>query len=83
MEDYIINVGQIEELQTINDINSLDIIFQRAKRTIVGGGIVALVRQQRMGKQTGLKNSPPRKTSRPIRKTYISTSPPKYYQPSV
>lgn len=49
MEDYIINVGQIEELQTINDINSLDIIFQRAKRTIVGGGIVALVRQQRNG----------------------------------
>lgn len=49
MEDYIINVGQIEELQTINDTNSLDIIFQRAKRTIVGGGIVALVRQQRDG----------------------------------
>lgn len=49
MEDYIINVGQIEELQTINDTNSLDIIFQRAKRTIVGGGIVALVRQQRNG----------------------------------
>ncbi|NII27336.1 hypothetical protein HB364_19760 [Pseudoflavitalea sp. X16] len=49
MEDYIINVGQIEELQTINDTNSLDTIFQRAKRTIVGGGIVALVRQQRSG----------------------------------
>lgn len=49
MEDYIINVRQIEELQTINDTGSLDIIFQRAKRTIVGGGIVALVRQQRDG----------------------------------
>ena len=49
MEDYIINVGQIEDLQMINDIAGLDIIFQRAKRTLVGGGIVALVRQQRTG----------------------------------
>ncbi|MFT3822989.1 MAG: hypothetical protein QM731_03680 [Chitinophagaceae bacterium] len=49
MEDYIINVGQIEELQTINDIQSLDQIFQRAKRVVVGGGIVALVRENRSG----------------------------------
>lgn len=49
MEDYIINVGQIEELQMINDINGLDNIFQRAKRILVGGGLVALVRQQRSG----------------------------------
>jgi hypothetical protein len=51
MEDYIINVGQIEDLQMINDIAGLDIIFQRAKRTLVGGGIVALVRQQRGGQE--------------------------------
>lgn len=49
MEDYIINVGQIEDLQMINDIAGLDGIFQRAKRILVGGGIVALVRQQRGG----------------------------------
>lgn len=49
MEDYIINVGQIEDLQMINDIAGLDTIFQRAKRALVGGGIVALVRQQRSG----------------------------------
>lgn len=49
MEDYIINVGKIEELQMINDIDGLDSIFQRAKRILVGGGIVALVRQQRSG----------------------------------
>ena len=49
MEDYIINVGQVEELQTINDIAALDTIFQRAKRTVVSGGIVALVRKQRSG----------------------------------
>lgn len=49
MEDYIINVGKIEELQMINDIDGLDSIFQRAKRILVGGGIVALIRQQRSG----------------------------------
>ncbi len=49
MEDYIINVGQIEELQMINDVTGLDGIFQRAKRTLVGGGVVALVRKQRSG----------------------------------
>jgi hypothetical protein len=49
MEDYIINVGKVEEWQTIRDIASLDEIFQRAKRTLVGGGTVALVREQRNG----------------------------------
>jgi hypothetical protein len=49
MEDYIINVGQIEDLQMINDIAGLDSIFQRAKRNMVGGGLVVLVRQQRNG----------------------------------
>jgi hypothetical protein len=49
MEDYIINVGKVEEWQTIRDISSLDEVFQRAKRTLVGGGRVALVREQRDG----------------------------------
>ena len=49
MEDYIINVGKVEEWQTINDIASLDELFLRAKRTLVGGGTVALVREQRGG----------------------------------
>lgn len=49
MEDYIINVGKIEELQMINDIAGLDSIFQRAKVILVGGGIVAVVRHQRTG----------------------------------
>jgi len=49
MEDYIINVGKVEEWQTIMDIASLDELFQRAKRTLVGGGTVALVREQRNG----------------------------------
>jgi hypothetical protein len=49
MEDYIINVGQVEELQMVNDVASLDNIFQRAKRTVIGGCSVVLVRQQRSG----------------------------------
>ncbi len=49
MEDYIINVGKIEEWQMINDITSLDEVFQRAKRALVGGGAVVLVREQRSG----------------------------------
>lgn len=49
MEDYIINVGKVEEWQMINDVSSLDEVFQRAKRVLVGGGTVALVREQRSG----------------------------------
>ncbi|MBS1662868.1 MAG: hypothetical protein JST68_17620 [Bacteroidetes bacterium] len=49
MEDYIINVGKIEEWQMINDVSSLDEVFQRAKRVLVGGGTVALIREQRSG----------------------------------
>lgn len=49
MEDYIINVGKVEEWQTIKDFTALDEIFRRAKRTLVGGGTVALVREQRNG----------------------------------
>ena len=49
MEDYIINVGKVEEWQTIRDIPSLDETFQRAKRVLVGGGTVVLERVQRDG----------------------------------
>jgi hypothetical protein len=49
MEDYIINVGKVEEWQMIKDIASLDEVFGRAKRVLVGGGTVALVRVQRDG----------------------------------
>ncbi|HLZ87334.1 MAG TPA: hypothetical protein VKQ52_08840 [Puia sp.] len=49
MDDYIINVGKVEEWQMINDVPSLDEVFQRAKKVLVGGGTVALVREQRDG----------------------------------
>jgi hypothetical protein len=49
MEDYIISVGKVEEWQMTNDIAAMDTVFERAKRALVGGGIVALVREQRSG----------------------------------
>jgi hypothetical protein len=49
MQDYIINVTQIEELQTLNDRDGLDNIFERAQRAVVGGASVELVRQQSNG----------------------------------
>ena len=49
MEDYIINVGKVEEWQMLKDLAALDELFQRARRVLVGGGTVALVREQRSG----------------------------------
>lgn len=45
MEDYIISVDKVEELQTINDIQSLDTIMDRARRVIIGGGVAILERR--------------------------------------
>jgi len=49
MDDYIINVGKVEEFQMIKDVPALDELFQRAKRVLVGGGVVVLVRELRNG----------------------------------
>jgi len=51
MQDYVINVTQIEELQTLNDRDALDNIFERAQRVVVGGGAVLLVRQHPNGQR--------------------------------
>ncbi|BAV05131.1 hypothetical protein SAMN05421788_11529 [Filimonas lacunae] len=51
MEDYIINVSQIEELQMIKDVAGLEEILQRAKVNIVRGGQVVLVRVDAAGNQ--------------------------------
>jgi hypothetical protein len=45
MREYIINVGKIEELQTVGDVSQLENIFTRARSTIVNGEKVILVRQ--------------------------------------
>lgn len=49
MEDYSITVNDIEEWQTIRDIDSLDRTFEKAKRTLVGGGKTILIRVQPNG----------------------------------
>ena len=49
MEDLIIAVNRIEECQTLNDTASLDNIFEKAKKTLVGGGKLILVRIQPSG----------------------------------
>lgn len=44
MEDYVISVNKIEELQMINDRQSLETIMERARRTILGGRVTILMR---------------------------------------
>lgn len=51
MEDYVIIVNRIEDLQLTQDRSELELIFERAKRTIVGGQDVILVRQNRNGQE--------------------------------
>ena len=47
MNDYIINVAQIEELQILRDREGLEQIFNRARSAIVNGAKAVLVRQGR------------------------------------
>ena len=49
MQEYTINVAEIEELQTIKNIVALDRIFKDAKGTIVNGEAVLLTRKQLNG----------------------------------
>lgn len=50
MNDFVINVTQIEELQTIQNIDELETIFGRAKSAVVNGAKVILVRKDASGK---------------------------------
>jgi hypothetical protein len=52
MQEYIIDVSEIEEWQTIRDLDSLERVFQKAKSTIVNGEQVLLARRDRGGKKT-------------------------------
>ncbi|MFL5786977.1 MAG: hypothetical protein ACJ748_02910 [Flavisolibacter sp.] len=45
MQEYVINVNQIEDLQTTKNVEELEKIFTRAKSTIVNGEKVFLVRK--------------------------------------
>ena len=50
MQDLIINVSEIEDLQTIKNIDELEKIFTKAQRTVIGGGTVQLIRKEADGK---------------------------------
>lgn len=50
--EYTINVQEIEHLQTIGDTDALEQIFDRARRTIIGGGLIILVRVSPGGEQS-------------------------------
>jgi hypothetical protein len=52
MAEFIIIVNQIEEYQMLNDRQSLDAIFRKAQSAVVGGEVVALVRQNANGQQS-------------------------------
>lgn len=51
MQEYIIDVTQIEEWQTIRDLEALERVFQRARSTIVNGERVILARGDRQGRK--------------------------------
>ncbi len=47
--EYTINVQEIEALQTIANREELESIFEKARRTVIGGGIVVLERRSPSG----------------------------------
>ena len=49
MTDYKINVTQIEEYQTINNVDELEKMFTHAKSAIVNGAKVILLRKDAKG----------------------------------
>lgn len=51
MEDFVIVVNRIEDLQATEDRQELELIFEKAKRTILGGLDVILVRESSNGQQ--------------------------------
>lgn len=51
MEDFVIVVNHIEELQLIQDRQKLELIFEKAKRVIIGGQNVILMREDRNGRR--------------------------------
>ena len=49
MDEFEINVNEIEEFQMTNSIVDLQQIFKRAQSTVVQGGTVVLLRQNADG----------------------------------
>jgi hypothetical protein len=49
MLELEIDVAQIEEWQTIKDMDSLDRLFSKAQQVLTGGGSIIMVRKQANG----------------------------------
>ena len=49
MNNYMINVAEVENLQNTRDVDELERIFSRAKSTIVNGESVILARIKKEG----------------------------------
>jgi hypothetical protein len=45
MQEYTINVNEVEDLQMVNNTDELEKIFTRAKSTVIQGGSVILTRK--------------------------------------
>lgn len=50
MDNYVIDVTQVEELQTLSDVQELEKIMSKAKTAIVNGAEVHLVRKEKNGR---------------------------------
>ncbi len=50
MPEYIINVNEVEDLQMTSNTAELELMFNRAKSTVVQGGTVILTRQYAEGR---------------------------------
>lgn len=51
MPEFTINVSDVEELQTIKNLDELNKIFARAQSTVIQGGSVVLVRGTSSGEE--------------------------------
>ncbi len=52
MQDFEINITEIEELQMIENRSELDRIFAKAKSAVVNGAVVLLYRKNNNGPNT-------------------------------
>ena len=50
--EFTINVQEVEELQTIGNTEALEQMFEKARRMVVGGGAVVLVRKSPGGEMS-------------------------------
>lgn len=50
MQEYVINVNEVEDLQMVNNITDLEKMLSKAKSTVIQGGVVILTRKYADGR---------------------------------